>query len=261
MNTFRGVRDALTYEAARQQDALLKGETILQETRLWDAAKMKTIVMRSKEEAHDYRYFPEPDLLDFSVPKELIERQMQSVGELPLDKKKRFQKEYQLGEKDIDIILSDKFLADFFEAAVKAYPKPKEIANWLLGVFLEQINNFENKFAAVKISAQNFSKIVQYFCENKLNNLAVKKVIVLSIATGDDIDALIEKEGLSQVSNTQDLIGFVQEAIKENEKPVKEYRQGREQALMFLVGCVMKKSKGKANPKVARDLLLKALNK
>ncbi|MDD5194896.1 MAG: Asp-tRNA(Asn)/Glu-tRNA(Gln) amidotransferase subunit GatB [Candidatus Omnitrophica bacterium] len=259
MNSFRGVRDALTYEAKRQRDALEKGEKISLETRAFDAAKMKTVLMRSKEEAHDYRYFPEPDLLDFSISQDILEQEAPYIKELPLARRKRIQKQYGISEKETDILISDIFLADFFEEACTMFAKPKEITNWLLGVFLEQVNLLSEKFNAVKMSPQNFSKVVRYFCENKLNNLAAKKVISLCIVTDEDIDAVIERESLAQVSAEAALSGFVQETINENKKAIKEYLEGKEQAIMFLVGMVMKKSKGKANPKVVREMLEKAI--
>ncbi|MCK4912128.1 MAG: Asp-tRNA(Asn)/Glu-tRNA(Gln) amidotransferase subunit GatB [Candidatus Omnitrophica bacterium] len=255
MNSFRGVRAALEFEAKRQAKAIESGEKIIQETRLWDVDNLKTVVMRTKEQAHDYRYFPEPDLLDFSVSNELIEGEKALVGELPIERKERFLKEYKINQKEVDIILASPWLANFFEEANKAYPKSQELSNWLLGPFLEQVNALEKGFDSVKISTQKFAQIVRYFSEKKLNNLAAKKVLSLSIATDQDIDGIIEGEGLTQVSGEDQLSLFIEEAIKDNPKPVKEYLEGKEQAIMFLVGQVMKKSRGNANPQVAKDML------
>ncbi len=261
MNSFRGIRAALGFEAKRQAKAIENGEKITQETRLWDVEKSKTMVMRTKEQAHDYRYFPEPDLLDFSVSSELIEEEKALVGELPIERRQRLLKDYKIGQKEADIILNSLWLADFFEEANKSYPKPQELSNWLLGPFLEQVNTLEKGFDSVKISAQKFAQIVKYFGEKKLNNLAAKKVLSLSIATDKDIDSIIEKEGLAQVSGEDQLSVFIEDAIKENPKPVKEYLEGRNQAIMFLVGQVMKKSRGKANPQVAREMLKRRIEK
>lgn len=255
MNTFKGVRQALLFEARRQERVLEKGEPILQETRLWDAASAKTIVMRSKEEAHDYRYFPEPDLLDFSVPAAMLEKETACLGELPLAKRRRFLTQYGLPEQDVDILISVKWLADFFEAVIKSYPKAKEVSNWLLGPFLENVNALEGSFEAVAISAENFAKIVRYFVEGRLNNLAAKKVLALSLRTNDDIDVIIEREKLIQVSDAQELAGVVEAAISENPKAVEEYKQGKDRAIQFLVGQVMKKTKGKANPAIVQNML------
>ena len=259
MNSFRGIRAALGFEAKRQAKAIEGGERIIQETRLWDVEKQKTVVMRTKEAAHDYRYFPEPDLLDFSVSDELIKKEQGLVGEPPMEKRKRFLNEYKIGSKEVDILLTNRWLADFFEEAIKFYPKAQEVSNWLLGSFLEQVNVLEKGFDSVKISAREFAGIVKYFVEGKMNNLAAKKVLSLSIATNENIDSIIKRENLIQLSGEGELDTFIEETVKENPKPVQEYLEGKTQAIMFLVGQVMKKSKGKANPKVAREMLDKAI--
>ena len=261
MNSFRGVKAALEFEAKRQAKVIESGEKVIQETRLWDVDNLKTVLMRTKEQAHDYRYFPEPDLLDFSVPDELIKHEKSLIGELPIEKKERFIKEYKINQKEIDIILSDPWLANFFEEANRKYSKSQELSNWLLGAFLEQVNTLEEGFDSVKISPQKFAQIVKYFAKKKLNNLAVKKVLSLSITTNRDIDDIIEKENLVQVSGEDQLSLFIQETIKENSKPVKEYLEGKEQAIMFLVGQVMKKSRGNANPQVAKEMLKRRIEK
>ena len=259
MNTFRGVRDALTYEIGRQAEVLGKGEKVLQETRLWDGQKKNTVIMRIKEEAHDYRYFPEPDLLDFFIPQEVIDKERGFIGESPLEKRQRFLSEYDVSLAEADVLISYRWLADFFEAACREYNKPKEISNWLLGPFLEQINILADGFEGAKISPRNFSQLVKYFCEGKLNNLAAKKVLSLSISTDRDTDEIIEAENLLQVSGEDALMEFIKEAIVQNTKPVDEYRQGKDKAIMFLVGQVMRKSGGTANPKVVRELLEKTI--
>lgn len=261
MNTFKGVREALGYEAKRQEAKLKTNEKIFQETRLWDVEKLKTIVMRSKEEAHDYRYFPEPDLLDFFVSKDLIDQEKNLVGELPLNRRRRFLEKYGLSEVETDILMSEKWLAEFFEETCSFFNESKKVVNWLLGPFLEQVNNLADRFNAVKVSAQNFAKVVKYFTEGKLNNLTAKKVLSLSIASDKDVDQIIKEEGLTQISTADELTKYVDEAIKEFPKPVKEYLEGKQQAIQFLVGQVMRKTKGKANPKIIRELLEKALKK
>ncbi|MCM8819912.1 MAG: Asp-tRNA(Asn)/Glu-tRNA(Gln) amidotransferase subunit GatB, partial [Candidatus Omnitrophica bacterium] len=259
MNTFKGVKDALEYEVERQKSLLLKNESILQETRLWDQAKKKTFPMRTKEEAHDYRYFPEPDLKDFIISQDLIDEQKKFITETPLQKKERFLKTYGLVDKEIDTIISDPWLANFFERAVEFYPQPKEIANWFLGVFLQNLNDLNYNYAEVKISPQNFSTIVKYFCEGKINNLTAKKILSLSISTNKDVEQIIKEENLQQVSSVDELTNFVNETIEQNSKVVSDYFSGKKEALEFLVGQIMKKTKGKANPKIARELLEKNL--
>jgi aspartyl-tRNA(Asn)/glutamyl-tRNA(Gln) amidotransferase subunit B len=259
MNTFRGVRDALDYEVKRQSKLLAQGRDILQETRLWDPERRETILMRTKEEACDYRYFPEPDLVNFSIEEEMIERERLEVGELPSNRKRRFLDTYHLDQKEVDILISNKWLADFFEESCKEFDQPKSIANWLTGPFLELIYNLEGGFERVKLSPANFSKIVRYFCEDRLNNLAAKKVLAKALSTNRNIDQIIKEEGLLQVSEESQLIRFVEEAVRENSKTVSDYLGGKKSAIQFLVGCVMKKTKGRANPKVVKEMLTKRL--
>jgi len=261
MNTFRGVRAALEFEAERQASVLNNKKKVIQETRLWDAQRLKTTVMRTKEESHDYRYFPEPDLLDFFLTNEMIEKEKNSVGEMPLEKRRRFLDDYGIPDKEADVFISNYWLADFFEQVVKIYPNSKEVSNWLLGPLLEQVNNLDRRVDSIKISAQNFAKIVKYFSEGALNNLTAKKVLSLSITTNEDVDGIIKREKLIQVSDEDELSVFIEDIVCQNPKPAKEYLEGKSQAIMFLVGQVMKKTKGKANPKVVRQMLEKKLQR
>ena len=261
MNSFKGVRDALLYEAKRQIKCIDEGGRIYQETRLWDEKAQKTRVMRTKEEAHDYRYFPEPDLPDFVIDDALISKEESFIGELPIDKRRRFIKEYSLGEKEIDVFISDPLLADFFEKVVKNFNNPRQAANWILGPLLELVNSSGKSFSEIKIAPESFSKVVRYFAEGKLNNLTAKKVLALSVEDGRDIDTIIKEEGLLQVSGKDELLSFVDEAIKSSPKAVEDYSKGKGQAVMFIVGQVMKKTKGKANPKVVKQLIEEKLKK
>lgn len=261
MNSFRGVRAGLEFEVGRQAACLAKKENINQETRLWDTEKLKTVVMRSKEGSHDYRYFPEPDLLNFLVAEEFVEIQARAIGELPSARRERFLKDYNISEKEVDVLIVDKPLADFFEAVLKYYSEPRKIANWVIGALLEQLNSLNRGFEALKISPENFAKIVKYFSDGKMNNLSAKKLLALCLQTDGDIDEIIKKEGFIQVSGQSELGAFIEEVINNNPKPVKEYSEGRQQAIMFLVGQVMKASGGKANPKVVRDMLEGRLKK
>ncbi len=259
MNTFRGVRDALEYEVKRQTKIIEKGEKIYQETRLWDPSQGKTFSMRRKEEAHDYRYFPEPDLVDFKIEEEWIERERSLIGELPLTRKKRILKDYQLQEEEVDVIVSSRWLADFFEKACSYFKDYKKIASWLIGPFLEIFYTEGSDWSKIKITPKSFSKVVEYFSTGKLNNLGAKKVLAKIFTNNADVDKVIEEEGLAQVSGEEELIKFVEEAIVANPNPVNDYLRGKQQAVMFLVGWVMKKSRGKANPKVVREMLEKKL--
>lgn len=255
MNSFSGVKDALIYEEIRQAKAISLGEKIFQETRLWDDKTKKTQVMRTKEEAHDYRYFPEPDLVDFTLSDEMILNAQKSIDKLPLALRNQFLAEYKLSEKEIDIIIADKQLADFFQDVCKYSSDPKKVANFLLGPFLEQVNNLGNNWQEVKISSEQFAKIVNCFSSGQLNNITAKKVLSLSITTNRDIDQIIKEEGLVQISGQEALESLVMEAIANNDKAIKEYQAGKPQAIMFIVGQIMKKSQGKANPQIVRQML------
>lgn len=254
MNSFRGVRDGLTYEVQRQIKCKDSDKKIFQETRLWNDNEKKTSIMRTKEEAHDYRYFPEPDLVDFIIEDSMIDVQRPKVVELPLAKKKRFILDYSLGEKETDTLISDLFLDNFFENSLKTFNDPKNISNWILGPLLESINSLDKGKNDIKISSENFSKIVKYFVEGKLNNLGAKKLLATCINANEDVDQAIENQGLVQVSNEDELGKFVKETISANPKPVQDFLAGNDKAIMFLVGQVMKKTKGRANPKVVKEL-------
>jgi len=254
MNSFRGVRDALSYEVKRQADMLLDGKSIIQETRLWNVDKQKTYPMRTKEEAHDYRYFPEPDLVTFTIREEMI-RENAPSGELPLARSKRFVAEYGLSEKETDVLIADKVLADFFEQAVKSYPEPKKITNWLVGAFRELLHAQEGGWDEIKISPKNFSKIVQYFDEDALNNLGAKKVLSSAFTSNEDPDVIIERENLKQISAEDVLHDIIEEVVAANAQATDDYRKGKESAIMFLVGQVMKKTKGRSNPKIVKEML------
>ena len=260
MNSFKGVRDGLNFEALRQEKALNSNEKIFQETRLWDDISGKTVVMRTKEESHDYRYFPEPDLLDFSIPLSLIEQEKPNVGETPLKRRARFLSVYGLGEKEADTLISEPAFAEFFEAACKYFNDPKKIAGWFLGPLLEQANILADKFEGIKITPEKFALVVKYFSDGKLNNQQAKKVLSFAAATNEPVDKIIEHEGLTQVSDRSAIEALAKETVAENAKVVEEYKGGKQQAIMFLVGQVMKKSKGKANPQMARGLLEKIIN-
>jgi aspartyl-tRNA(Asn)/glutamyl-tRNA(Gln) amidotransferase subunit B len=261
MNSFRGVRDALSYEVKRQQKILAQGGKLYQETRLWDNDKNKSIVMRTKEQAHDYRYFPEPDLVDYVVDKEMIEKEKELIGELPLKKKEKFVNNYQLKDKDADVLISSHYLADLFERTVDAIKKPKEVSKWIIGPFLESVNAKSISWQDIALDAKRFAQIIEYFLEGKINNLAAKKVLLSALDSDKDIDSIIKEQGLKQVSGEEELMQYVQEVISEHTKPVNDFLNGKEKAIMFLVGQVMRKTRGKANPKVVKGLLEREIRK
>ncbi len=261
MNSFKGVKAGLEYEVRRQAGQLKNKKIIIQETRLWDSDKSKTITMRSKEEAHDYRYFPEPDLPDFTISEGLIKKERESLGELPFQREQRFISQYGLGKKESLLLIENKQLADFFEKAVSFYNKPKKVHKLLFGPFLEQVNLLEGGLDSAKISAKDFAKVVKYFDSKKINNIAVKKILSLAVANRKDIDEIIKEEGLIQLSDQKGLEKVIQKVLAGNLKAVEEYRQGKSKAIQFLLGQIMKETKGRANPQLTKKIIEGRLKK
>lgn len=259
MNTFKGIKEALEYEVRRQNDRLCRGEKIFQETRLWDEGKGITVVMRTKEGSSDYRYFPEPDLRNFTITEEMIEEEKKNIPLLPVARGKKL---FNLGlsEKEISVLLSYKYLVDFFDEVLSFYSEPKDVANWILGPFLREVNLLGGDFSRVKITPKNFSLIVKYFKEGKLNNIKAKELLALALKDGGDVEKLIQEKGFLQATSESDLSKLIEEVIQENPKPTEEYRRGKQQAIMFLVGQIMRKTKARADPKLARKLLEEKLS-
>jgi len=257
MNSFKGVRDALNYEIERQEKMLTSGEKITQETRLWDEAKQKTFAMRSKEEAHDYRYFPAPDLVPIVLDKQTIEKAKKELPELPKEKKKRFMEEFDLNEYDAGVITASKHLALYFEKAAHSYDNPKMICNWLMGDITSymHINQIEPEKLKDILPINMLVDMLKLIDANTISGKIAKQVLPQIIKTGKDASIIIKEDNLMQISNTSELESFIDTVIKENEKVVEEVKSGKEKALMFLVGQVMKKTRGKANPQIVNKLI------
>jgi aspartyl-tRNA(Asn)/glutamyl-tRNA(Gln) amidotransferase subunit B len=263
MNSFKAVRDALVFEVERQSELLNEGKTVIQETRLWDIEELKTIPMRAKEEAQDYRYFPEPDLTTFIIERNRVEEIRKTIPELPREKMHRFMKEYGLSEYDAKILVASKKDADFAEECIKADEEKnkKPIANWLIGP-LAQIAGLANlSISEVKIPGgiPEFIKLKNFEKDGNISNLVAKSVLSESIARGIPASQIIRDKNLFQISDSQKLDNIAEEVIKENTKSAADYKQGKNNALMFLVGQAMKKSQGKANPKAIQEILKRRL--
>ncbi len=259
MNSFKAVKVALEYEENRQRQVVEAGDRVVQETRLWDDAKNMTLVMRSKEEAHDYRYFPEPDLVPFIQDEKIIEEIRQSIPELPAQKLERVIKEYQISEYDAKIIIQDACLAGFFENCTKYYKDTKKICNWMNGALLQEINSRKTTITDITLKPEDFSLLIKKVEEGLISNLAGKDVLKFMLDTGKSADVLIEEKGLAQVSDDGALKEIIQQVISENEKVVQQIKEGKDSAAGFLVGQAMKKSKGKANPKKVGELIRQIL--
>lgn len=262
MNSFKGVKDALTYEIQRQAGALDAGELVVQETRLWDLKSFKTVSMRSKEEAKDYRYFPEPDLPPFTIPKEKIARLEAAIPELPQAKRLRFTKEFGLPEYDAKILTAFRKDAEYAEACLKAYAgnDKKALVNWLIGPLLSEANERATGIAGLKIPVDHLVGLVKLVEDGQVSNLTGKLILSEMIATAKPPQSILQEKNLAQISDSGSLDAIIDEAIGENPKTVENYKAGKTSALMFLVGQVMKKTGSRANPKVVQQLLKRRLD-
>jgi aspartyl-tRNA(Asn)/glutamyl-tRNA(Gln) amidotransferase subunit B len=259
MNSFKGVRSALEYEARRQADLLEKGGKITQETRLYNVDKGITEPMRSKEEAHDYRYFPEPDLAPFDFEKSFLDSIKKGMPELPGPKKDRFVKDYQLSDYDAAIMVSDKNLADYFEKCAGLCDSPKTAANWLMGDISAYMKDKNILIKDLNLKPSQLSGMLKMIDSGIINGKTAKTLLIEIIQTGKDPEKLVKEKGLEQISDLSLLENAIDQAIAENQKSAEDFRNGKENAVMFLVGKVMQKTKGKANPGKVNELLREKL--
>ncbi len=265
INSFKELQKALEKEQKRQLELYTYGEEykIKQETRRWDNGKGKTVPMRSKEDAHDYRYFPEPDLVPIIIEQKQIDDTAKNMPEMPKEKKERFLKEYALSEKEIDIILDDKMLSSFYEETVALGAKPKAVANWVLGDLLrllkEDNDTTDEGVTSIKIAPKALCELLQLIDKGTISNTAGKEVFEEMFKTGASAEEIVKAKGLSQISDTSELEKMVEEVIEANPQSVSDFAEGKKQAAGFLMGQLMKASKGKANPKVVKEILDKKL--
>ncbi len=260
LNSFSAVKRAIDFEVARQTTVILSGGSIVQETLLWDEAKGRTVSMRSKEQAHDYRYFPEPDLVPFIIKSDVIENMRQSLPELPQAKLSRFVSAYKLSTYDAGILIQDQSLADFFETCAKSYPDTKKIANWINGPILKEMNERKLGLTQLHLSPLNLVKLITRVEDGTISNIAAKDLLSDIVLTAKDADVLIAEKGIAQVSDDAALEKIVDELLAQNQKTVQEILSGKTTALGFLVGQAMKKTQGKANPKKLNDIFTRRLH-
>jgi len=262
MNSFKGTKDALAFEIERQTEVLDKGEKIIQETRLWDSKGNKTCSMRTKEEAQDYRYFPEPDLPPFIINSAWTEEIRKTVPELPQEKELRFVKDFGLSKYDAHILVFSKKDSCFVEKCLNVYPQvdKKPVVNWLIGPLLSEANIRNSSISSLKVSPEGLIELIGSLQREEISNLNAKIVLTEMIDTGHSPGEIIKAKNLIQDSDTTSLKGIAEEVIKENPKSAGDYKEGKANALMFLVGQVMKKSKGKANPKLVQEVLKRSLD-
>lgn len=260
VNSFKFVEKAINYEVERQIKLLESGGKVVQETRLYDSNKNETRSMRSKEEANDYRYFPDPDLLPLKISNEFIQKVQNSLPELPQAKLQRFCEQYGLPNYEAAILTSSKAMADFFEAAVANTKEYKLTANLMLNELSAELNNNNLDIEDSTVSATQVSVLVQRIKDNTISGKLAKTVFEQMWQTSQDPDAIIEKHGLKQVTDTGVIEKIVDEVIANNQKQLADYRSGKEQLFGYFVGQVMKASQGKANPEQVNKLLKEKLN-
>jgi aspartyl-tRNA(Asn)/glutamyl-tRNA(Gln) amidotransferase subunit B len=262
MNSFRNVQHALEHEIKRQHKALEAGERIVQETRLWDPDKGHTVSMRSKEFAHDYRYFPEPDLPPLNVESHWIEEVRATLPELPAARRARFMQAHALNAYDADLLTGSRALADYFEATVAGCGKPKAAANWILNELLRELpGDDERAVAACPIPPGNLASLITLIEDGTTSGRIAKDVFEKMYRSGEDARTIISREGLTQVADVGVLAAKVDEVLSSHPKVVEDYSAGKKAALGFLIGQVMKSTGGKANPALVNRLLIEKLPK
>lgn len=260
LNSFKAIARAIENERARQIDIIEEGGQVVQETRRWDDNKEYSYAMRSKEDAQDYRYFPEPDLVPVSISDEWIESIRSNQPEFKDEKKKRYMDEFGLPEYDADIITGSKKMADMFEEATAICGKPKKVSNWLMGETMRLLKDRDIEFEDVKFDAVNFSKLVNLADEGKVNNQVAKEVFEKVFDENIDPEEYVKANGLESNSDAGELKEVIQKIVDANPQSVEDYHNGKTKAIGFLVGQTMKEMKGKANPAMINQILTEILN-
>jgi len=260
MNSFKFIEKALDYEIKRQVKILKNGEKIIQETRLWDSNRGITESMRSKEEAHDYRYFPEPDLVPVEVDKEWIEKIKADIVELPDSRRQRFITQYGLPEYDADLLTVDKSSSELFEDAVKLGGEPKSVRNWIMGELMRLLNEENKQIEECGLKPEQIVGLLELIDEGVISGKIAKTVFEEMYKTGKDAETIVKEKGLVQITDESAIEKAIDEVIARNPKEVERFKAGDEKLMGFFVGQVMKTTKGKANPKIANELLKKKLS-
>ena len=259
INSFRHVQKALEYEIRRQTALLLDGQEIVQETRLWDTAKGVTFPMRGKEEAHDYRYFPDPDLVPVEIDNAWLARVKERLPELPDAKRTRLKRQYGLSDYDAEVITTSKPLADYFEECVTRFPRPKTVSNWIGVELLRLLKQEDREIDTCPVSPAGLADLLKLIEKGTISGKMAKGILEQMYHGKKNPKEIIEEQGLAQVSDESALSAVVDQIIKAHPKEVEKYRSGKTKILGFLVGQIMKETRGQANPKKVNELLKRAL--
>ncbi len=258
MNSFRNVQSALEYEVRRQRDLLLDGESVIQQTLLWNPDTNRTESMRGKEDAHDYRYFPCPDLIPVEVSDDWVENIRKTLPELPDERKLRFINQYELPDYDATILTSERELADYFEASVKEGATPKKVSNWIMTELLRELKG--ESITLCRIRPDQLGDLIAMIDSGTISGKIAKTVFLDMMETGQDAELIVKEKNLVQVSDEGELKAIVEEIVAANPSQAEDFRNGKTKLMGYFVGQLMQKTKGKANPKVANELFTKVLN-
>mgnify|MGYP006291034499 CR=1 FL=1 len=257
MNSFKAIKEALSYEEERQKELLKSGGEIWQQTLGWNQDKKEAVMMRAKEEAHDYRYFPEPDLVPLEIKMEKRERVKRTLPELPEEKRIRWKKQYDLPQYDIDVLIEESTLTRFFEETVSIYEDPKTVSNWIMSEIMRILKLSDTQLE--NVSPSDLAELLSAVDEGKVNQNTAKEVLEESFKTSEKPMEIVQKKGLKQLSDESELDNIVEEVLEDNNEAVQDYKDGKEQVLGFLIGQVMGKTQGKADPGMVRKLLKEKL--
>lgn len=259
LNSFRALVRALTYEIERQEEIITSGGRVIQETRHWDANRNVTSSLRSKEEAHDYRYFPDPDLVPLEIDRDWVNKLKKELPELPDARRLRFKQTYGLPDYDADFLTQTKAYGDFFEETVKLFPAAKTVSNWVMGELTAYLNAENKGIEQSPVTPKMLAKLLKLIEDGTISGKMAKDVFKEMYEKQTNPEKIVAEKGLKQLATEAELEPFVQEVLAKNEKAVAEYKAGKKQAFGFLVGQVMALTKGKANPKLVNELLKKQL--
>ncbi len=261
MNSFRSIVRAIEYEVDRQIDVIEDGGKVEQETLRWDDVSGKTFSMRDKEDAQDYRYFPDPDLVAIKLSEEYIENIKSTLPELPESRKERYLKEYQLSEKDAKLITSSKYLSDLFEQAIEVCHNPKAVNNWIISDISRILNETEMEPIEIPFDAKQLGKLIILIDKGTISSSIAKKVLVEMFEHPRDPEDIIDEKGWVQISDEGAIKDVVLKVLEANPQSIADYKGGKDKALGFLVGQAMKETRGKANPQLLNKMFLEELNK
>ena len=265
LNSIKFIKQAINYEVKRQIEVLEEGGFIQQNTLLFNTSTGKTRPMRSKEEAHDYRYFPDPDLLPLEIDQENINKLKKTIPELPDERKKRYADEYNLSNYDASVLTADKSVSDYFDTVIKSDQVLKDsskiVANWLTSELFSLLNEKNIEINNSPVTPENLGRLVKLIIEDVISGKIAKEVLVEMFNTKQDAEKIIDQKGLKQVTDKSEIEIIVDEVLKENKKMVDQYLSGKDKLLGFFVGQSMKKSQGKANPKILNEILKIKLSK